>query len=296
MESWINWTDGMRINAEHFTHLQKTIQSRIDYNTSLIASEYVYGFRPMGNIQDYQFLKYENGDIRILGYSGITPNGCWIYFDSPLNFSPKKNNDGYIELQLLPKKHSAYGEQIPEVKHEKLYLKENFEIKIVPAPSMGASVIIGKITNDILDASFIPPLLYWNDLKIYSNDAKNVMPRIREIKKICLDYLSNKPRSTAKKDIAFTLINCINTCELSPDITPYSIYKKIQYLTESIELINLKRSVNGQESISIQDFPSYSSVNHQEFFSSVSMMYYNFTLSLREILQVRESDGGIEVM
>ncbi|MCD4730810.1 MAG: hypothetical protein K8R74_09440 [Bacteroidales bacterium] len=185
----INWTDGMKINKDHFIGLENYFTACDADVRRIYLDEYNYGLFPLSTQQD-ENLELEafiddqkNLKVKLLKCHAITPAGFLIYISNggaenskgmdlnvevTLNIEDSQENDFYLIISVNPFSRIPVGHaESSESPLMQPFVIPEYTLQIIPASaglskSLGPDLLpLGKISVENIkpeiDTDYIPP-------------------------------------------------------------------------------------------------------------------------------------------
>lgn len=288
MKPWINWNDGMKLGSKHLVDFQQSISGRINCTNSLLVNNNQYGYVPCGEIQNIDFLKETNGIIVVTKYSGLTPDGHWIYFENnELDYLViEKPADGWIELKYVESEYKDHGELIEGSPDQKICLREKLEVTIVQAPSLNNAVVIGRIVDGKLDSNYIPPILFLSAISS-KNYQEKIDNEINKMTGFCFDGLSTYTAGDPRNNLIAKLATALNSISFSDSLTPFHTYKKALFFYNAITIY--KQSSERKYNIKIKPLPPFSLLDINNILRRIKEMYFNVNNMLENLVEIKSS-------
>lgn len=213
----VNWTDGMKINKEHFINTEHFFLDQIRDTASLLMNNHSFGILPplAGSgalLSDYAVRQSSTQqlNISISDYHAITPGGVRIHIageplESAIKLSQlqdaeeglKSETVEYFSVVLVVNLHERVFQGNPdpeEIPIRQPYTKPKYEIQVIAENSLNFNqlgayhLVIGRIKkngNDISkDDRFIPPAISIVSHEKLKQHYKNIIEQLADIQNL----------------------------------------------------------------------------------------------------------------
>ncbi len=181
----VNWTDGMKINKNHFIQTEQYFNQQIHDSIGIQLCPYNYGLLPVlpaNTIRNLDLVLTAN-ELSLLQCQAVTLSGCRINISEAIarasganlqmplaKISTKENQVWYVLISLNPNKRLPYGAPNPEetpIRHPDSiaqYCLEVLPVKQTNVPNISANhLVVGKLSWEqgafklATAEAFIPP-------------------------------------------------------------------------------------------------------------------------------------------
>ncbi|MGG6229198.1 hypothetical protein [Tenacibaculum sp. SDUM215027] len=273
----INWTDGVKISAEHFfKNYNNTIETVKDYN-SVSLKNYEYGLiEGSADFENLQLDVLSDGDnslvIKLKSCNAITEKGYRIMYHRDLygasspsvtlktsDFDKTESEEFYIMLSLSPFEYLPVGVPDPEViplHHPNVLPK--LELHTLPVSKINTSflkehfLVIGKVlwTNGLfsIDEGYVPPVVNLSSNERLESFGKGLLQVLIKSKNYSIKiFKKNNGQRSSNKLVSNTFSICGKLQEYYSDnifnLENISVNSSPMYLVDRLVVLANKLSI-----------------------------------------------------
>jgi len=273
----VNWTDGVKISAEHFfkSH-NNTIETIKDYNSVGLKS-FEYGLlEKNGDFENLQLDILTDGDsslvIRLKSCDAITKKGYRIIYHPSLygqdlpsftlktsDFDRTEKESFYVILSLSPFEYLPVGSPDPEILplHHPNALPK-LELHVIPVSQINTGflkehfLIISKVLwlNGLftVDQKYIPPVVCISSNEKLENFTKGLLQTVIMIKNYSIKIFKKNNQKTSKNNLIVNTLSCLKQLQNYYsdnifDIENIASKSSPIYLTEKLVVLANKLSI-----------------------------------------------------
>jgi predicted component of type VI protein secretion system len=243
----VNWTDGMKINKEHFIDTEHFLADQIRDTASLLTNNHTFGVLPPlpgsgASLSDYTITQSgtQQLNISISHYHAITPGGVRIHIagetlESSIKLSQLQDADEglkpeateYFSVVLVVNLHEKIFQGNPdpeEIPIRQPYTRPMYKIQVVAENSLNFNqlgayhLVVGRLKkngNDISkDDVFIPPAVSVVSNEKLKQHYKNIVEHMADIQNLS-QLIVQKVNSKSQKSPVAQNIRSLCTAVLN---------------------------------------------------------------------------------
>ncbi|TDQ30357.1 hypothetical protein [Tenacibaculum caenipelagi] len=256
----VNWTDGVKISAEHFFKSYNNVIETIKDYSSVCLKSYEYGLtEKTSNFENLQLEALTDGDnsliIKLKSCNAITQGGYRIIYhpnlygeDSPSvtlktsDFDKTESEEFYVILTLSPFEYLPVGMPDPEVLplHHPHVLPK-LKLHTVPVSKINTSflkehfLVVSKIlwVNGLfsIDQDYIPPVVNLSANEQLEDFSKGLLQVLISVKNYTVKVFK---KNNEQKNNNKLVINTFSICEILQEYYSDNIF--------NLENLSFKRS------------------------------------------------------